>query len=269
MAEQLLEARLVDLGANLAFPPTPALAGAVAAQIAASPVATRRQRPSGWWTRRPAVVAASVLAALAVVVGGVTPVRTTVAHWLGIRGIVIETVPRNPTPRPQPTTTPTPTLGERLLLGRQLTLAEARAAVDFPITVPASLGDPDAVYLRDATPTKVISLVYLPRSGLPAASTTGVGMLVTQFRATVDQQLFEKLVGPDATVEPVTVNGGAGYFLAGQPHQLAYRDPAGNYFNDDLRLAGNTLIFERGDISIRIEANLTRDAALAIAQSLR
>jgi hypothetical protein len=268
MGDQILEARLADLGAHLDYPPTPALAGAIAGRLAG--IEVRQRVPAQpWWKRRPVVMATSLLAALAIMVGAVPPVRTTVAHWLGIRGIVIEPVQQNPTPRPQPSSTATPSLGARLLLGRQLTLAQARAAVDFPIAVPASLGEPDAVYLRASPPVQFVTLVYLPRSGLPEAPTTGVGLLVTELRGTLASEFLDKFVGPDATVEPVSVNGGAGYFIAGQPHELAYTNAGGTVVNDQVRLAGNTLIFERGDVSIRIEANLGRDQALAIAQSLR
>ena len=59
------------------------------------------------------------------------------------------------------------------MLGRQITLDEARDAVDFPLLLPTAPGfaDPPEVYLSGQGPDVMVSYVYPPASALPA---TGV-----------------------------------------------------------------------------------------------
>ena len=90
-----------------------------------------------WWrTRRRRLVA--VIVALVIVALGLTPpVRAAVIEWLRIGGVLIRTAP--PVTEPSSTPSPPPTTGETV------TLAQAKALVDFPVGVPAELGPPDRV----------------------------------------------------------------------------------------------------------------------------
>jgi hypothetical protein len=254
-----LEERLTELGHHVEYPPTPPLASLVRPRLA-----TSAARPS---SRRPALILVAVAGILALVLG-VPPVRTAIAHWLGIPGVVISPVP-SLAPQPSPHHTPSlPGLGVNLGLGQLSTIAVAGQTVGFDVLVPQRLGPPDAVYIRtDLGP--VVTLVYKPRVGLPPSGQTGVGLLITEFRGATDPMLMQKFVTPETTVTPVAVNGGPGFWLGGAPHQLGYLLPDGSVAPDTLRLAGPTLIFERGAVTVRIEGNLTETAALAIAQLLR
>lgn len=277
MTDADLERRLGDLAAHLAYPDTPQLAAAVRTRLesARRDRTERPARPSTpWiapWLRRPMAMAAAVVAIAGLLLAAVQPVRDTVAHWLGINGVTIQPIPTNPTLAPQPSARSTPSsIGERLFLGTPVSLAQARARVDFPLTVPAALGEPDEVLVHATVPGgAAVTLLYLPRAGLPQSSTTGVGMLITELRATVDTRFLQKVVGPDSTIEPVTVGAASGYFISGVPHEITYLDPQGSPFADETRLAGNTLLWQRGDVSLRLEAQLSRDNALAIAASMR
>jgi hypothetical protein len=255
-----LEQRLADLGRQVEFPPTPPLAATVRASLRESP-------PRRRLTRRTRMILAAVAAVLAVVLG-VPPVRTAIAHWLGIQGVVIS--PANslsPSPATRPTAAPSE-LGANLGLGKRNTLATARSTAGFSVMLPQALGAPDAVYTRsDVGP--VVTLVYAASSSLPPSHQTGVGLIITEFRGTTDPMLIQKFVGPETTVTPITIDGGPGFWLDGVPHQLAYILPDGTFAPDTLRLAGPTLVFERGDITIRLEGNLRETQALAIARSLR
>ena len=62
--------------------------------------------------------------------------------------------------------------------------------------------------------------------------------------------------------------GQRAYWLAGEPHAVAFTDRDGTFFQDEGRLAGNTLLFANGPRTIRVESGLTRDEALAVAQSM-
>jgi hypothetical protein len=253
-----LEEQLADLGRHLQFPPTPPLAATVRPRLHTAPT-----QP---WRRRLALILATVAALIAIILG-VPPIRTAVAHWLGIQGVVISPLTSlSPTPvAPAPSGS---SLGAHLGLGQRSTLDGARRAAGFTVVVPQALGSPDAVYVRsDLGP--VVTLVYAPRSGLRASHQTGVGLLITEFRGATDPMLIQKFIGPDTTVTAVTVDDGTGLWLDGAPHQLAYMLPDGSIVGDTLRLAGPTLAFERGAVTIRIEGAIGETQALAIAHSLR
>jgi hypothetical protein len=251
-----LEQRLATLGAQLAWPATPSLTPAVRRQIAMS-----RPRFDGRWAMAAAAVVLAV-AALAVY----TPSRDAIAAWINVHTF-FRTVPQLMTPTPLP---PGP-LGHRLGLGSSTTLPQARAALKWSLLVPASLGSPDEAYLQspsDAPSGGEVTLVYAARPGVPAAGETGVGVLVTEARGSVNSNYFGKTIGPGTTIEIVSVAGGAGYWIAGAPHIFGFNDSAGNVRFETLRLATNTLILDVAGTVVRIEGNLTKAQALEIAASL-
>jgi hypothetical protein len=65
------------------------------------------------------------------------------------------------------------------------------------------------------------------------------------------------------------VAGQPGYWFSGEPHFFTYLDATGQFRDEQTRLAGNTLIWQRGDLTLRIEGQITRQEALAIAESMR
>jgi len=261
-----LEVRLVDLGAHLDLPATPALATGVIARLPEAPPASRSRRARVWTLRRRELLGAALaLAAAVALVLAIPPARTTVAHWLGIRGVEITPVRTLP-PIPSRTVEPSALPGDGLSLGLALSLPQAQSRVGFTILVPAKLGPPDAVWVRDDE-GGVVTLVYRPGPGMPGQAPSGVGLLVTEFRATA-QPFIEKFVGPDTVVTPVRVGGANGYWITGAPSAIAYTLPDGSIVGETLRLAGPTLVFERGDLSVRIEGAPAWANAVAVAESL-
>jgi hypothetical protein len=249
-----LERELTRLRAEAVWPPTPDLAGAVAARIAAEPQ-SRRPRLGialgGASVRRPAPVAVAAIVALVVLVAALaaTPsVRARISDWLGIGAVRVERVDRLP-----PVAT-----GRGLALGERTTLASARD-VAAPTKVPTvtALGAPDAVFVDRSRGVPIVSLVYRPRAGLPR-STAGVGALLTVIPG-ADIGFLKKILGIGSSVEGVDVDGAFGVFISGDPHVL---DPPS-------RLAGNTVVWLRGDTTYRLESALGRDAALRLARSVR
>jgi hypothetical protein len=95
-----------------------------------------------------------------------------------------------------------------------------------------------------------------------------VSVLVTEVRGKTDEQYFGKTLGPDVTIEDVSVDGHPGYWIAGSPHQFVFVDAQGNPYPDTLRLATNTLVFDDDGTVVRIEGDLTREQAIKIARSL-
>jgi hypothetical protein len=268
MSDPELERALVDLGSRVDYPPTPDLARGVRERVAA-------QRPRPWplWATLLPVQRRLAFALLAVVAlaGGVLTfspeARTVVAERLGLRGVTIEHVPFVPTATPGP-------VGDRMSLGERVTLDEARARVPYAVFMPtlAELGAPDEVYVGPMPPGGQVTLLYRARSGLPPASETGVGLLLTQFRTApgaADRGVLGKGVGPETRIEALTVNGGPAVWIEGNPHFLFYRDTTGQFQQETVRLAGNVLLWEQGGLTLRIEGAFTKDQALRIAASVK
>ncbi len=65
------------------------------------------------------------------------------------------------------------------------------------------------------------------------------------------------------------MNGGRGYWIAGRPHVVLYRDEHGAIRDYTLRLATNTLVWRQGGLLLRLEAHISKAAALRIAGSMR
>jgi hypothetical protein len=267
----------------VAYPATPDLALAVRVRLAAQVPPRARGRWS--WLREPGwrrAVAVALVALLVLVGAGlaISPTaRDVVAERLGLKGVTIEHVPEAPTPQPTATAEPTPLPGTPsptppppgvgLGLGQPTSLLEARTQVSFSIQLPSALGVPEAVYRASQNQ---VSLVYAPRPGLPRnAQAASIGALLTEFRASLDDTLFGKGVPPNARLEEVQVNGERGFFISGAPHTFFVRDANNNLRDERSRLAGNTLLWSRraDGLTFRLESALDRDAAIAIAESLR
>jgi len=222
-----LDAALRELGRHVEFPPTPDIAAAIRGRL---------ERPSLW--RRPVAIALAVLVVALGAVLAVPPARTAILDWLGLRGVSIVRVDELP---------PTPAT-ERLDLGRHVTLEEARSTAPW-LLVPDD--KPDSVYIGRGT----ISLLW----GTPDR----VRLLLTEFRG---EAFIEKLIEPDARVERVSVDGKPGAWLE-QPHVVIFKDLRGRIRENTGRLAGKTLLWQHGEVTLRLEGELSKEEALRIARS--
>ena len=280
MAQDDLEARLADLAAALAFPPTPDLATAVGARLrssagAAVAPARRLPRPVPWRIRRSVPRSLLLAAALALlVVGGALAVRFGL-ELLSIQfGPIPSLAPSPSAPEPAAGVSPRAEtqqpLGAGLGLGRPLSVEEARAAATFNLLVPEELGLPDAAYVGGEALRGQVAFVYAPRADIPASSLLGgAGLLITQNRGQSDDALANKLVAAGATVEHVDVDGAPGVWISGQPHVFWYLGPNGAFIEDSRRVVGDTLAWERDGVLYRIEGAITVSRALEIARSMR
>lgn len=255
-----LELDLIALGADIEWPPTPQLRVVVSPVVVALPAGPRRQIP------RRVLAAAAIL----LIVAGLlayTPSRDVIAGWLNLH-TTINRVKNLPSPSPRPPGQ----LGENLNLGTPTTLAGAESQVSWKIVVPASLGAPDVVYIKLSSgggPSQgEVTLVYAERPGIKVSGQTGVTVLVTEARGSVSDIFFHKILGPESTLEPVTVKGHSGYWISGHPHDFVFTDAGGNFYTEQMRLATNTLIFDDNGTIVRIEGDLTRAQALEIASSI-
>ena len=242
-----LERELRDLGSALAFPPTPDLAPTVGRRLAATPA------PRAFAWRRAAVVAFAVLAVAVGAVMAVPQARTAILEWLGLRGVTIERVPTPPAAPARPLDAD---------LGEGVTLAEARARVPFPVVVPRSPvpGDADDVYVARRAGSPAVTLVWRDERGEAV-------LLLTQFRASLDEDYIRKVVGPDTRIERVRAGTAGAFWVTGAPHEVAYARPDGQFVVDTVRLAGDVLLWQRGDVTLRLEGAPSRAEARRVARS--
>jgi hypothetical protein len=253
-----LEQALVRLGAEIAFPETPDMAGAVRRRLVESPPGRRFRLPE----RRILALAAAVLAVAVGAAMAVPPARTAILEFFHLRGATVQRVETLPKVRDH--------LAISLELGNRVPVVDGRPRVKFPyLLVPDALGTPDAAYYSDAVPGGKVSLLYKPTAGLPASRFTGVGALVTEFRGDLAPDLVKKVADQATRFEQLTVAGHRAFWLEGGPHVVVFRTPNGGFGDDEARLAGNTLLVQHGRVLVRIEGNMSRDRAVAIAESLR
>jgi hypothetical protein len=246
-----LELELREL--RIEWPETPDITSSVQGRLVAPP------RRRSWLAARPAwqLAIASVAVVIAVVMA-IPPARAAVLDWLGFSSVRIT--------REEPRA---PFAPQRLALGDRVSLEQARES--FPVLVPEAVGEPDAVYVEEHPAMGPrVDLVYGGRGDLPTFSHTGVGLLITEFRA-VASPYIEKSAGMGAMVERLTVDGDPAFFISGAPHGFAYTVPDTDNTNfEEQRLAGNTLLVDRSDgILLRIEGDISRDRAVEIAESMR
>lgn len=237
-----LESMLIDLGSDVLFPDAPPVVDDVLARLA---------RPSPLWAPRRrlrvAIVAAVVIITTLIALPGP---RKAIADLFGLGGVTITTGIELP---------PVPIASD--FAGDEVTLPAARAAADFTVVVASEYGDPAAVFLQDHVPGGLVTLAYEPGDN-------SYGLVITEMLGTLDRPLLEKVAGPDTTITPVEVAGHNGYWIQGAPHLLLVLDQNGRDRVDRPRLVGNTLLYERGDLTIRIESALDLAEALAIADTL-
>jgi hypothetical protein len=245
-----LEAELQAMAAQLSWPSTPDLAASTAAELAGHPAPRPRRLP------KVLLAAAVIVAVLGASLVSSRSVRRAVSQLLGLPGVKISTGPPPSIPA-----------AAKPNFGEPVSLAEASRRVGFTVRVPALAGftQPDGVYL---SPEGQATLMYRPRPDLPASAQTGVGLLVTEFKATLEAGYFAKVAEPGTTIEAVAVHQRPAYWLSGAPHAFFYSNANGDIFPDTLRLAANTLVWQSGAITLRLEGQISKQQALAIAESI-
>jgi hypothetical protein len=247
-----VESELRAVGRELDVPPVRDLTAAVRQRLEAQPTRHRRvpAQLHQALRRRPRWRAALVVAAAFLAVVIATPQgRAAIVHVLRFAGFELRQEPgpvRSPTSR-------------AWMPGQEpMTLEQARRQVSFPILVPAALGPPADVVVGDGR--QLVSLIYLR---------TPYGQLrIDEFAGHLDPVLIEKFVQFN-DVTKVEVNGTQGLWIKG-PHELLYVTPDGTPAIASARLiTGNTLIWGTRRVALRLEGNLGKTAALAIADSAR
>jgi hypothetical protein len=228
-----LERRLVTLGRELDYPPTPVFERAYGVRRARSP------------RLRPLALAFVVLLAVAGAVLALSPgARSAFLEIFRIRGATVERVETLPAVQAQ-----------RIDFGERVDRAEAERRVGFPLV---DLGSkPDAIFVR---PDGLASVVY----GDPARPR----LVLSQARGAIFDGFIKKTGSSGTRITYVTVSGEPGLFVDGDEHFVMFRDETGAITDDRTYLAGTVLLWNRGPLLLRLEGDLTRDEALELARSI-
>jgi hypothetical protein len=150
-------------------------------------------------------------------------------------------------------------LGEGLGLGERVTLGEARSRTDAPILLPRTAGAGELeVYAGDPSEDGV-TLVYRAQQGLPPLGDTEVGLILTERIGGVDTEYMPQDTRPEEGFERVEVDDEPGYWA-----------PAGSDTSSRTGLlGGSVLLWEQGDMALRLEADLPEEEAIRVAESVR
>ncbi len=293
--DPLLEAALRDLGVEIEMPSVrrvdaagTMLLGAVAdpARLARLRIEREgRRRPAvRWWSprigrpaRRGLLIAAAALIIVAAVAGAI---------GLGLPGIRIVPAGSTAPPSGPATSAVSPAASERsagsttpgspvhggpvgseLFLGTAVPIADLGTAVDFAVRLPSALdlGAPETAWLLDGR----LSLVWPAGAALPRLEEPRIGLILAEFRGSVDDGYFQKILEPGTQIIPVTVEGTTGWWISGEPHSLVFVDPNGRPVFDTRRIVGDTLMWARDGMTYRLESALGMDGAVRLAESLR
>ena len=242
----LLEQELAEL-APAVFPETPALSAAVLSRLNEAPAPRGRA-----WRRRHVVVAVAVVVVVAIgAVLAVPPARSTVLRWFGIGGVTVQVVDRLPS-------VPTGVLQ----IGVQIRLADAQQRVPFRILR----------LQRNAIEAREIAYVghfAVDEVTLLYGDPQRPKLLLTEASGRLNVQFAGKLAGPGTRIEQLTVDGRPALWIEGAPHAFFFVGANGVTVTGSLRLARNTLIWQRDGLVLRLEGQITRAQALRLASRLR
>lgn len=247
-----LERELRELAAALTVTPVGAgLDDAVLARLVGEPVPTGSlpgpvrlfEDVAGWFRARWRAVV-SLLVGLGLSLALVPPVRATVAEWFDFRGVVVRQAPDSPGPLP------TPTVPEVSPSG---TLEEAGQMVGFTPLVPSTLGPPTAVEV--SADRELLSMSWTRSDGV---------FRLDEFDGQVDP-MFAKTI---ESAEYVDMAGGFGLWLP-TPHEVVVITHDGEERELTSRVAAQTLVWEMGGTTLRLEGKMSKRRALEIAASVR
>ncbi|MDX6595859.1 MAG: hypothetical protein QOI72_1241, partial [Solirubrobacterales bacterium] len=247
-AERLRALSEDDLGAAIragepAWPASPPLASIVAERIRETERLPQLRPRLSLPSRRRTVlilVAATLLLAAAAVAAGLV---------VRIGAETVTQVPRPPTALPSRVLSPA-------VLGEPSTLGAAGATTGFEPLAPARLGEPSGVWVG-ATPAgetgskgSRVVLAWRPTPALPAVDDLPWGAVLIEFHGQSELAAKTMFEGT-GQIRGVTVDGQNGVWLTGV-HTIAFAPMDGGE-PLELRVTGNVLVWQRGDLTLRLE----------------
>ena len=227
-----LERRLQELGGEIAYPATPRF------ELAFD------RRPARAARLLPLALAFAILVvALAGVLALSPGARSAFLEIFHIRGATVERVETLPDVRAQ-----------RLDFGERVSRETAERRAGFELLDLG--GEPDAIFIR---PDGLASVVY----GDPARPR----LVLSQARGAIYDGFIKKTGGSGTIIREVTVDGERGLYVSGPEHFVMFLDENGLISDERTYLAGTVLLWNRGELLLRLEGDLTQADAVELAES--
>lgn len=194
------------------------------------------ERPARRWRRWLTGLLAGVVGVGVVA----SPAGAGLREWFGFHGVAVE--------ERQPAVSPSPTVPIESP-GRSVT--EAASLVGFEVRAPRTLGAPDGTAV--SADRRVVS---------PTWGSGPTAIRVDQFRGSVDPLVWK--TARDAVRVDVL---GADALWFPSAHQVAMVADDGTDLVLPSRPSAPTLVWTRGEVTLRLEGDLTRSRAIALAES--
>jgi hypothetical protein len=238
-----LETSLRDLGRELSLPSEPDLVPGVVQRL--------HRAPGGWPQRRSLLVALALVLLAVAIAFAVPPARSAILRFFHLGAVSIERVDTLPPARQRPYAAG---------LGPTVDRVAAERRIGFELLLPPLAGAPP-------------KRVYAPGGELMA---TVLNVPVDGRRKPVllveipgnDLGMAKKIVQKQTLIAPVSVEGRSGLWIRG-PHVVAFVGNSSGIHTPVSRVSGSALIWLRGDLTLRLEGDLTEEQALRLAHTIR
>ena len=269
MQDRELERELRELGSLIDYPPTPNVARAARNVLDEAANEQSRRLRRAFPTIRWAAVAAAFV--LVVAVPTLSPsLRTTVSDWFIAEHFQSPSGPAvdagsserqseagaPPAGVSESATSPAQTLH---FSGERISLREAQARMDGALLLlrTPELGKPEEIYTVGTASKEGVMLVY--KDGPPPLGDTGISLVLTEIPGDVEPAYLRGKTTVGSELERVSVGEGSGYWSSGGRLPSAM----------DPRLPGPVLLWEQGGVALRLEADVQKEQAVRIAESVR
>jgi hypothetical protein len=260
MPDRELERELRELGSLIDYPPTPNVARATRDVLDEAAHEQPRRFRRAFPTMRWAAAAAAFV--LVVAVPTLSPgLRATVSDWFvagtlyqgtGVDAGSPERQSEADAPAAGVSKSGTSPAQAPQFSGERISLREARARMDGALLLPRKpeLGKPDEVYAPGTSRKEGVVLVY--GGGLPSPGDTGISLVLTEVPGDLEPAYLREKTTVGSELQRVSVDGGPGYWRS-----------AGN------RRPVHVLLWKQGGVALRLEADVQREQAIRIAESVR
>jgi hypothetical protein len=263
MNELDFEARIRAIANRMEYPRTPNIAGSVSARLRSSTRPRFISKAAAWSLAIVLILISSLML--------IPPTRAAILEFIQIGVVRIFRAEPTPIPTvaPEPqsnavpaTATPRATLQPLIplleSLAGEMTVEEAQKRVDYPILLPAypsDLGRPDRIFVQNAEGWMTILVWLDPQQ--PDEILLSLHFIPTGSWAVTK-------MGPKI-IQETTVHGQYAIWAIG-PYPLRVDD--GSEITFTRLVDGHVLIWEDGNLTYRLETDVTMEEAVKIAESL-
>ncbi|MDQ2692441.1 MAG: hypothetical protein M3Y68_10450 [Chloroflexota bacterium] len=262
LEQELFERQLIVISKGMEYPRTPDLAGSVMSRLQRSAQPRFVSRRLAWTFALLFILFSSLML--------IPPVRAAVLEFIQIGVVQIFRAEPTPLAPPQqefpstmspvtatPGSTSQPLIPILQSLAGEMTLEEARQTVDYSMRLPSyppDLGPPDHVFVQEVDGDMTILVWRDPEQ--PEEVSISLHFLPP------DSWAIKKM--EPALIQETAVNGLLAFWTIG-PYPIRYSN--GNI--DFIRMVdGRVLIWTEGEITYRLESDLSLEEAIQVAESL-